>query len=79
MPIVSLLSIVWLYMQGEPTETLSKFVFGVVSGLPATVVLLVIVGISLQHSLHLFVSLALGAGGWLLTLYAQDMIVKHWA
>ncbi|GMX61810.1 DUF3147 family protein [Paenibacillus elgii] len=78
LPIVSLLSIVWLYMQGEPTETLSKFVFGVVSGLPATVVMLVIVGISLQHSLHLFVSLALGAGGWLLTLYAQDMIVKHW-
>ena len=79
LPTVSILSIIWLYVQGEQMETLSKFAFGVVWGIPATAVMLVIVGISLQHSLHLFVSLGLGMGGWFLFLYVQDMIVKHLA
>lgn len=29
LPLVSLLSIIWLYFQGEQTETLSKFSLGV--------------------------------------------------
>ncbi|MGE7762886.1 DUF3147 family protein [Peribacillus sp. NPDC097895] len=77
LPIVSVLSILWLYIQGEQMETLSKFALSVVWGIPATVVMLVIIWIALQHSIHLFVSLGLGMGGWLLFLFAQDMIVKH--
>ncbi|CAH2714561.1 hypothetical protein BACCIP111895_01733 [Neobacillus rhizosphaerae] len=76
LPIVSILSIIWLYVQGEQMETLSKFALGVVWGIPATVVMLVIIGISLHNSLHLFVSLGLGMGGWLIFLFAQSMIVK---
>ncbi|OAJ76078.1 hypothetical protein AYJ08_20325 [Brevibacillus sp. SKDU10] len=77
LPIVSILSIFWLYVQGEHMETLSRFALGVVWGLPATVVMLVIVGISLHHSLHLFAALGLGVVGWGIFLYAQDLIVKQ--
>ncbi|MGC4378850.1 DUF3147 family protein [Fictibacillus sp. Mic-4] len=77
LPIVSLLSIIWLYVQGEHKESLSKFALAVVSGIPATVVMLVIVGISLHHSLNLFISLSLGIAGWLIFLYTQDMVMKH--
>lgn len=58
-------------------ETLSKFALSVVWGIPATVVMLVIIWIALQHSIHLFVSLGLGMVGWLLLFFAQDIIVKH--
>lgn len=34
LPIVSMLSMVWLYIQGETKETLSHFAFSVASGLP---------------------------------------------
>ncbi|WP_144502244.1 DUF3147 family protein [Bacillus thuringiensis] len=77
LPIVSILSIVWLYVQGEHIETLSEFTLGVVRGIPATLVMLVIIGISLQHSIHLFTSLILGIGGWLIYLFTQDMVIKH--
>jgi hypothetical protein len=77
LPIVSVLSIIWLYVQGEHKETLSKFAFGVAWGIPATVVMLLIIGIALQHSIHLYVSFGLGLIGWLLFLFAQDIIVKH--
>lgn len=77
LPIVSILSLVWLYIQGEQVQNLSKFAFGVVWGIPGTVVMLVIVGIALQHSLHLVSSIGLGIAGWLIYIYAQDFVVKH--
>ncbi|GIO09178.1 hypothetical protein J31TS6_52060 [Brevibacillus reuszeri] len=77
LPTVSILSIIWLYVQGEQVETLSKFAFGVVYGIPSTIVMLVIVGIALTHSLHLVASLGLGVASWLLALYVQDIVVKH--
>ncbi|MBS2968082.1 DUF3147 family protein [Metabacillus sp. KIGAM252] len=72
LPLVSLLSIVWLYVQGEQTETLSKFALGVIWGFPATAVLLFVVYIALKHSLHLFVSIGLGAGSWFVFLVLQE-------
>lgn len=60
LPLVSLLSIIWLYVQGEQSATLSKFALGVLWGFPATAILLIIVYIALQNSLHLFLSIALG-------------------
>ncbi len=77
LPIVSLLSILWLYTQGEQMEKISKFVIGVVWGLPGTLVMLLIIGIALKHSIHLFASLGLGIAGWLILYFAQDLIVKH--
>ena len=77
LPIVSVLSIFWLYIQGEHKETLSKFALGVAWGIPATVVMLLIIGMALRHSFHLFVSIGLGIIGWLIFLFAQDLIVKH--
>lgn len=78
LPLVSLLSIIWLYVQGEQTATLSKFALGVLWGFPATAVLLVIVYISLQHSIHLFISIGLGVCGWLIILWIQDLVVKFY-
>ncbi|RDU37826.1 hypothetical protein DRW41_08385 [Neobacillus piezotolerans] len=77
LPIVSVLSIFWLYLQGEHIEKLSKFALGVVWGIPSTVVMLVIIGLALKNSIHLFVSLGLGVAGWLIFLLAQELVVKH--
>ncbi|MGJ7913386.1 hypothetical protein [Neobacillus sp. LXY-1] len=41
-------------------DKISKFAIGVVWGLPGTVVMLLIIGIALKHSIHLFASLDLG-------------------
>jgi len=77
LPLVSLLSIVWLYVQGEQAATLSKFALGVLWGFPATAFLLVIVYMSLQNSIHLFLSIGLGVCGWLIFLMVQDFILKY--
>jgi hypothetical protein len=76
LPLVSLLSLIWLYVQGEQTINLSKFALGVLWGFPATAVLLVIVAISLKASLSLFVSMGLGIGGWLVFLTLQSLLIK---
>ena len=77
LPLVSLLSIIWLYVQGEQMDTLSKFALGVLWGFPATAFLLIIVYIALQHSIHLFLSIALGGFGWLLFLFIQDLVLNY--
>ncbi|RKL65874.1 hypothetical protein CR203_18665 [Salipaludibacillus neizhouensis] len=76
LPLVSLLSLFWLYIQGEQTTNLSKFASGVLWGFPATTVLLIIVVISLKASLSLFISLGFGVGGWIIFLAVQDFLVK---
>ncbi|KAA0941043.1 DUF3147 family protein [Sporosarcina sp. ANT_H38] len=77
LPLVSLLSIVWLYVQGEQTATLSKFALGVLWGFPATAFLLIIVYVALQSSVHLFISIGLGISGWILFLLVQDFVLKY--
>ncbi|MFD2658428.1 MULTISPECIES: DUF3147 family protein [Gracilibacillus] len=77
LPLVSLLSIIWLYVQGEETTTLSKFALGVLWGFPATAVMLIIVYIALQNAVHLFISIGLGVSGWLVFLFIQDLVLKH--
>lgn len=76
LPLVSLLSIIWLYVQGEQATTLSKFTLGVLWGFPATAVLLFIVYIALQHSFHLFTSISLGIIGWCVCLLIQGVTVN---
>lgn len=53
LPLVSILSAIWLYDQGEETERISRFVFGVLAGLPATAVLLLVAALALKVSLPL--------------------------
>jgi hypothetical protein len=76
LPLVSLLSIIWLYFQGEQSNTLSKFALGVLWGFPATAILLLIVYILLKNSIPLFISIGFGIGGWLLFLFIQDYLLK---
>jgi hypothetical protein len=76
LPLVSLLSIIWLYFQGEQSNTLSKFALGVLWGFPATAILLIIVYILLKNSIPLFISIGFGIGGWLLFLFIQDYLFK---
>jgi len=75
LPLVSLLSIIWLYVQGEQTTTLSKFALGVLWGFPATAALLLIVYMGLKQSIHLFVSIGFGIAGWLIFIIVQEYIV----
>jgi len=77
LPLVSLLSIIWLYVQGEETSTLSKFALGVLWGFPATAVMLVIVYIGLKKTNHLFTAISLGICGWLLFIFAQNFVLKY--
>ncbi|MBD7963933.1 DUF3147 family protein [Fictibacillus norfolkensis] len=76
LPLVSLLSIIWLYVQGEQTKTLSNFALGVLWGFPATAVLLIIVYVSLKHSFSLIACLGLGISGWLLCILLQEVAFK---
>ncbi|WP_391119679.1 DUF3147 family protein [Psychrobacillus sp. L3] len=75
LPLVSLLSITWLYFQGEKTEVLSKFALGVLWGFPATAMMLIVVYIALQSSVHLLISIGLGICGWLIFLFVQDFTI----
>ena len=76
LPLVSLLSILWLSIQGEQSVTLNKFIVGVLMGLPATMVLLIIVYFGMKNSLHLLWSVLLGIAGWMLFLAIQDILIK---
>ncbi|WP_411955054.1 DUF3147 family protein [Alkalibacillus sp. S2W] len=78
LPLVSLLSIFWLYLQGEGNTTLGKFALGVLWGFPATAVLLLILYLSLKQSLPLAVSFGLGVAGWGIFLLIQDVVIKNW-
>ncbi|WP_349408288.1 DUF3147 family protein [Pseudalkalibacillus sp. SCS-8] len=77
LPLVSLLSIIWLSIQGEGNMNLSKFALSVLWGFPATAVLLVIVYFSLKHSLHLYTAILLGLGGWMIFLFIQENVIHY--
>jgi hypothetical protein len=77
LPLVSLLSLIWLYFQGEQSSNLSSFTLGVLLGFPATAVLLFIVYISLKNSVNIFISIGLGVCGWLIILFVQDLAIKY--
>lgn len=76
LPLVSLLSIIWLYVEGTALNSLGQFTIGIVKGLPATIVMMLIIGVSLNYSLHLVLSLLLGIGGWVLFLVVQQMLLS---
>ncbi|RFU60140.1 DUF3147 family protein [Bacillus sp. V59.32b] len=77
LPLVSLLSLFWLYVQGEPASNLGNFLFGVLYGLPGTIILILIVAFSLKNSLPFLLSIALGVGGWIIFLKLQGFILNR--
>lgn len=76
LPIVSLLSIIWLSVQGESSTTLSQFARGVLFGFPSTIVLLVIVSLSLRFSYSVTTSILLGVAGWFLIISIQNFVMN---
>ncbi|WP_078382248.1 DUF3147 family protein [Sutcliffiella halmapala] len=77
LPLVSLLSIFWLSVQGENSATLSKFALGVLWGFPATALLLIIVYVALKHSVSLYLAIGLGIGGWFLLIMIQEFLMDY--
>lgn len=73
LPLVSLLSLMWLKIQGQPSAQLQQFLLGVLIGLPATIALLAGVYAALKHNLH--ISLAFGAG---LICWGVFLVVQKW-
>jgi hypothetical protein len=74
LPLISILSIIWLTVQGESTQNIAQFTIGVIAGLPATIVMLLVIYIALKHSVHLSLATLLGIVGWGLFLIIQKLI-----
>ncbi|MDA1477899.1 DUF3147 family protein [Bacillus changyiensis] len=75
LPLVSLLSLFWLSVQGATPKYLSQFAVGVLWGFPATAVLLVIVVLSLKASFSFMLSFIFGICGWGGCLLLQKVTV----
>lgn len=71
LPLISILSIIWLSVQGETEETINAFTSGVIVGLPATIVMLLIIYITFKHSGHLSTAIIFGIIGWIIFLIIQ--------
>lgn len=74
LPLISILSIVWLTVQGESIQNITQFTLGVIMGLPSTIVLLLVIYIALKHSVHLSLAILFGMVGWGLFLTVQKYI-----
>ncbi|GAF65533.1 hypothetical protein BTS2_2431 [Bacillus sp. TS-2] len=75
LPLVSILSMIWLHVAGEPLQAIGQFAIGVLKGLPATMVMMLIIGIALQYSVPLIFSLMIGVVGWAFFLFLQDIVL----
>ncbi|QHZ48676.1 MULTISPECIES: DUF3147 family protein [Bacillus] len=76
LPLVSLLSLFWLSIQGESAKQLSQFAAGVLWGFPATAVLILIVAVSLKASFPMVLSFLFGICGWGVCLLLQKAVVR---
>jgi len=77
LPLISLLSIFWLTVQGETVKQIQTFTMGVLMGLPATIVLLVVVYLMLKQSFSFSLALAVGIITWGIFLWIQKMLVEQ--
>jgi len=76
LPLISILSIIWLTVQGETTQNINKFTLGVLAGIPATIVMLFVIYISLKQSFHLILAISLGVVAWGIFLVFQKYIIS---
>ncbi|WP_242142795.1 MULTISPECIES: DUF3147 family protein [unclassified Bacillus cereus group] len=73
LPLISLLSLFWISVEGGSKQDLSQFALGVLYGFPASALLLFIVYLGLKHSFSLHISVLLGVGVWCLLLVCQKI------
>lgn len=76
LPLISILSIIWLTVQGESAQNINKFTLGVLTGFPATAFMLVVIYMALKQSIHLAVALPLGIVAWGIFLTLQKYITS---
>lgn len=74
LPLISLLSIFWLTVQGERSEHIQSFTLGVIVGLPATTVMLLIIYLMLKNAYPFALALLGGIVSWGLFLFLQKLI-----
>lgn len=75
LPLISILSMIWLTIQGESTQNISKFALGVLAGFPATAIMLFVIYIALNQSVHLVLAILLGIAAWGVFLLGQKFII----
>ncbi|MEK4707890.1 DUF3147 family protein [Bacillus sp. FSL R10-2780] len=73
--LISILSIIWLTIQGESTQNINKFTLGVLVGFPATAIMLFVIYIALKQSVHLVLAISLGIAAWGLFLIGQKFMM----
>ncbi|PEB50803.1 hypothetical protein CON65_09015 [Bacillus pseudomycoides] len=71
LPLISLLSLFWISVEGGSKKELSQFAIGVLYGFPASALLLFIVYIGLKNSFSLSTSVLFGIGIWCILLACQ--------
>ncbi|MDR4432660.1 DUF3147 family protein [Bacillus tequilensis] len=76
LPLVSLLSLCWMQIQGEKTAQLSQFASGVLTGIPATVCFLVILAFLLKIHVPFWLALCAGILGWVVCLWMQKFFLN---
>lgn len=75
LPLVSILSIIWLTVQGESAQNINKFTLGVLAGFPATAIMLFVIYLALKHSVHLSIAILIGMMAWGIFLAGQRVIM----
>jgi hypothetical protein len=65
MPIISMLSVLWLRVDRQSNSQIADFLVGVLWGLVPTMALLVVEVVALRRGLSLWLAIALGVAAWL--------------
>ncbi|MEB2301504.1 DUF3147 family protein [Lysinibacillus xylanilyticus] len=76
LPLVSILSIIWLTVQSESSEHIQRFTVGVIVGLPATMVMLFVIYMAMKSSIHIVFAIGLGVISWAVFLVVQKAIAS---
>ncbi|MDM5187964.1 DUF3147 family protein [Bacillus sp. DX4.1] len=71
LPLISLLSLFWISVEGGSKQDLSQFALGVLYGFPASALLLLIVYFGLRNAFSLSTSVLFGVGVWCILLACQ--------
>jgi hypothetical protein len=64
LPLISILSAVWLHVEHQSSAQIASFLVGVAVGLVPTALMLLTVAASLRYGLQFGLSLAIGLGVW---------------
>lgn len=76
LPLVSILSIIWLTVQSESSEHIQHFTVGVIVGLPATMMMLFVIYMAMKSSIHIVFAIGLGIVSWAIFLGIQKAIAS---